>query len=203
MDGTLVDSETVYVEGTKMWLNQDGIDIDIEKIFNIIGLTEKANDQYLADITGLDIDYVHKRNLDFFKNDYPVDYEKCIYEETDEVIKALHKKGYKIAICSMSSPALIEDFIKYNHLEEYIDLYLSNAYELKPKPDPEIYLIAMEKLGLKAEECIVVEDSRQGIKAGKDAGCYTIARDGSRFNIDQSYADRIIIDLRELLRIVE
>ena len=44
------------------------------------------------------------------------------YKETDEVIKALHAKGYKIAICSMSSPALIEDFIKYNHLDTYTSI---------------------------------------------------------------------------------
>ena len=67
------------------------------------------------------------------------------------------------------------------------------------KPDPEIYLKAMETLHLYQEECIIVEDSYQGIKAGKATRCRVLARDASKYKINQEEADKIINDLHELL----
>lgn len=69
------------------------------------------------------------------------------------------------------------------------------------KPHPDIYLRAMEKLGIKGERCLVLEDSPNGIKAGKAAGAYVLAvpnehtRDG-----DLSAADEVVDDLHAARR---
>lgn len=55
-------------------------------------------------------------------------------------------------------------------LDKYLDLKLSNEDVKESKPDPEIYIKAMEKLNLPAKECLIIEDNENGIKAAKSSG---------------------------------
>lgn len=55
-------------------------------------------------------------------------------------------------------------------LMPYIDMIVSNEDVVKAKPDPEMYTTAINRFGLKPEECIVVEDNPNGIQAGKASG---------------------------------
>lgn len=55
-------------------------------------------------------------------------------------------------------------------LESYIDLIISNEDVTRAKPDPEMYITAIRRFGLNAEECLVVEDNPNGVKAGIDSG---------------------------------
>ncbi len=59
-------------------------------------------------------------------------------------------------------------------LMKYVDLILSNEDVARSKPDPEIYLAAMDKLGMKPGECIVIEDNPKGIAAGKASGAFVL-----------------------------
>ena len=68
------------------------------------------------------------------------------------------------------------------------------------KPDPEIYLRAMETLGVEPAECLVIEDSPLGIEAGKRSGARVLAlRPHEGVNLDQSAADTIIDNLTDIL----
>ena len=68
------------------------------------------------------------------------------------------------------------------------------------KPDPEIYLRAMEVLGVEPAECLVIEDSPLGIEAGKRSGARVLAlRPHEGVNLDQSAADVVIDDLSDIL----
>ena len=78
---------------------------------------------------------------------------------------------------------------------------ITSADTDRHKPMPEPYIYAADKLSVKAKECVVVEDSIQGIKAGKAAGCYVIAIEGS---LDKKYledANYIISSFDELKKI--
>jgi len=68
----------------------------------------------------------------------------------------------------------------------------------KKKPDPEIYLLALEKAGLKPEECVVIEDSRNGLLAAKEAGMNVVATTNIYTeNEDLSEADIVVTCLGE------
>jgi HAD superfamily hydrolase (TIGR01509 family) len=58
------------------------------------------------------------------------------------------------------------------HLYEYLDVIIGNDEVSKSKPDPEMYLVAMKKLGVKPEETLIVEDSPHGIEAAKASGAH-------------------------------
>ena len=69
---------------------------------------------------------------------------------------------------------------------------------IKGKPDPEIYIETIKKLKLKPEDCIVLEDSSNGARAGKSAGCYTISvRNVYSYNDDFTFVEFVADDLFE------
>jgi len=83
--------------------------------------------------------------------------------------------GLKTGICTTSNEQAAHA-IAYKILKDIqFDFVLAGDIVKKKKPDPEIYHLAMEKTGLKPDECLVVEDSRNGVLAAKAAGMFVLA----------------------------
>lgn len=126
-------------------------------------------------------------------------------EDEDELIKEMHKRkttmfieliesgklplrsgilrfmhegqdaGLRLAICTTSNVRAAHA-IAYQTLKEIpFEFVLAGDMVSKKKPDPEIYNTALTKTGLKPEECVVIEDSRNGVLAAKAAGMYVVA----------------------------
>ena len=107
------------------------------------------------------------------KQDYTAEliHQKCHPMFHHEyALSRLRSEGYQIAVCSNSIRSTIELMMEKAHLKQYLDLIVSNEDVKKAKPDPEMYITAMQKLGLHPDECIVVEDNPKGIQAGKASG---------------------------------
>ena len=202
LDGTLMDSEIYYIEGTKNWLKSLNISFNEKDLTKIVGLTMDDTYKYLSHLSGLTYEDCIKYNEKYF-GDNPIDFRKLIYKETKDVLKRLHEKGYILAICSMSPYNYIKKFVKDNELEKYVDFYISGDDLKNNKPAPDIYLKSLGELKLKPEEVIVVEDAYSGILSAKNAGLKVYARDASRYNVDQSKADGILSCLDDLFKILE
>ena len=126
-------------------------------------------------------------------------------EEEDDLIKRLHKRkteifieliesgklplrpgvkrlmqeamdaGLVLGICTTSNERAAHA-IAYKILKDIrFDFVLAGDVVSRKKPDPEIYLLALERTGLKPEQCIVIEDSRNGVLAAKAAGMHVVA----------------------------
>ena len=85
-------------------------------------------------------------------------------------LSMLKLDGYKLALASNSVIKTINTMMELASLSEYLEFSLSNEDVNNPKPSPEIYLKALEKLNLNAKEVVVVEDNKNGIEAAKAAG---------------------------------
>ena len=64
--------------------------------------------------------------------------------------------------------------MELSNLSQYFDTTLSNEDVTNPKPDPQIYQLAMEKLGVNADQCLIVEDNDNGIRAATGAGGFLL-----------------------------
>ena len=64
--------------------------------------------------------------------------------------------------------------MELSNLRQYFDITFSNEDVTRPKPDPQIYQLAMEKLGSSPDQCLVVEDNVIGIKSATDAGAFVL-----------------------------
>jgi HAD superfamily hydrolase (TIGR01509 family) len=126
-------------------------------------------------------------------------------EEIDDLMKAMHKRktalfieliesgklplrpgihrfmkeameaGLLLGVCTTSNEQAA-NAIAYKILADIqFNFVLAGDIVSKKKPDPEIYNLALSKTGLKPEECLVIEDSRNGVLAGKAAGMHVVA----------------------------
>ncbi len=93
-------------------------------------------------------------------------------------LSRLKSEGYKVAVCSNSIRQTIETMMEKSSLINYLDIIISNEDVTKAKPDPEMYNMAINKLGMLPQECLVVEDNPNGIAAGKASGAFVLAVSG-------------------------
>lgn len=98
----------------------------------------------------------------------PPDYSKIL------LLQHLKSNGYRLACCSNSTKETLHLMLKSAHLFDFFDLVIGNDEVKNPKPHPETYLIAFEKLGVKPHECIVIEDAPPGIASAKASGATVI-----------------------------
>ena len=172
MDGVLIDAKDWHYEAMNKALSLFGYTIErYEHLTSYDGLPTSVKLEKLSVEKGL------PRSLHKFINEMKQRYtmteihNKCrpvfIHEYA---LSRLKSEGYKIAVCSNSIRKTIETMMDYAGLSSYLDLIMSNEDVKKSKPNPEIYLTAMEKFGLKPEECLICEDNENGIKAAESSG---------------------------------
>ena len=96
----------------------------------------------------------------------------------------------------------MERVLRENEIREYFEVVVSGNQFKRSKPDPEIYQYTAAQLGVRAEECLAVEDSTIGITAASRAGMKIAAVIDNRYNFDQSLADYHIARVKEVLEVV-
>ena len=109
-----------------------------------------------------------------------------------EFLCSLRGEGFLIGLASSTSSRLILAALNHMKLTGMFDSIVCGDMCTRAKPDPEIYLKVMDYLDVKPEECIVIEDSAAGIRAGKAAGAYVVAYRGSEIIQDVSGADAVL-----------
>ncbi len=90
--------------------------------------------------------------------------------EKEFMIRQLKRDGYLLACCSNSVRQSLELMLRASGILELFDHLVSNEDVQKSKPDPEMYLAACAKLGVRPDECVIVEDAEHGAEAARRAG---------------------------------
>lgn len=172
MDGVLIEAKDWHYEALNKALRLFGYEINrYEHLTSYDGLPTKTKLKKLSLEKGLP-ESLHNFINDI-KQQYTIDIinEQCRPRFNHEyALSKLKAEGYKTALCSNSVRMTIELMMNKAKLTNYLDEILSNQDVKNPKPDPEIYQNAMKKLGVKPEECIIVEDNENGIKAALASG---------------------------------
>ena len=194
MDGVLIDSEPVHLEANKRLMEKLGLKFDKDYYMQFIGSTteymwDKMKKDYGIvlspdELMTISDDFVKEINGD---NGYPV------MEGASELIHKLHEAGLKLAVASSSGMKRIISSVKKLNVSEEINCVVSGQDLRKPKPEPDIFLKTAEELGVLPEECIVIEDSLNGMKAAKNAGMICVMYENQSLGVqDSSYADYIL-----------
>ena len=99
--------------------------------------------------------------------------KSAVLDGVVDFIAYLRNNGIKTAVGSASknTPVILEK----TDLADKFDAVSCGLNTQKSKPDPEVFLIAADKLGIAPSECVVIEDSDAGIEAAKAGGMYAIA----------------------------
>lgn len=200
MDGVLVDSEILHCKAAVLTLDNLGINVSFEYCFSFVGSTTTHMLQTIIkdyNLTCTDTELLSLYNQNKKKLINEIGYNKIPF--TKELIIHLHSIGLKLAIASSSSIEDITYVTKTFVIDKYFHKIVSGAFIKNPKPAPDIYIMAANELGVEKEECIVIEDSYNGVTSGKAAGMPVIGFvNKNSGNQDLSKADMLIEGFEEI-----
>lgn len=90
--------------------------------------------------------------------------------DKEYMLSRLQREGYRLAVCSNAIGDSVALMLRQAGLYDYFEFLISNEDVEKPKPDPEIYLTAMQRMNIEPRETVIVEDAPHGIESARRAG---------------------------------
>jgi len=194
LDGVLIDSEVCYI--SKLWhfvKDRFGKRVPEQELLPIVGASGMAHflavKPYLPQGWSRE-EYVTAYRAYLVQN--PIRYDRLCFPDVPPTLAWLKERGFRLALATSSPRDKVEQVLEECGIGGYFRVSLTRDDVEHCKPDPEIYQKTLERLGLPAERCLVVEDSPIGIAAAKGAGIAVAARRETRYPMDQSQADCLL-----------
>jgi len=172
MDGVLIDAKDWHYEALNKALNLFGLNISrYDHLVTYDGLPTKKKLEMLSIERGLSSG-LHEF-INYMKQQYTMEivYTNCkpkFYHQY--ALARLKNNKFKLVVCSNSIRKTVEFMLEKAQISQYMEFYLSNEDVVRSKPDPEMYIKAIKKLGLKPKECLIVEDNEKGVVAALKSG---------------------------------
>ncbi|MFL9844023.1 HAD family hydrolase [Flavobacterium rhizosphaerae] len=201
MDGVVVNTEPIGYRANHQMYKDLNITVPDEVYATFIGGSDKNNMQKLKDLYNLE--YTRQQLIDkkyeyYFKVFDAAD-DLTLMPGVQELIKDLHSHGMKLILASSAAKRKITKIFDRFGLHPFFDAVISGEDFEFSKPHPAIFLEAVKKTGCTANECVVIEDSVNGIAAAKAANIYCIAyKSGLGLPQDTTAADILVTDFKEL-----
>lgn len=175
MDGLMIDSERVTFEGYQAMLAKMNLTMSEEFYKTLLGKPIKGIFQRFYDEYGNDfpiesvIDDVHQYMAKRFENE-GVPIKKGLIP----LLKYLKENNYKTIVATSSNRNRVDTILQSADIEKYFDASICGDEVTRGKPNPEVFLKSCQKLNVKTEEAIVLEDSEAGIQASHAANIKVI-----------------------------
>lgn len=169
-DGTIIDTETIWFEVYKeVFKEKFNVELPLEEFVKVIGTTDEVLYQYIENqvrkkIKPREINelanqrFLHKKGI--------LEVREGVKEKLDEA----KELGLKIGLASSSSREWVEGFLRQFNLWSYFSVIKTKEDVTKVKPDPALYIKALEELEVEPQEALAIEDSANGAMAAVEAG---------------------------------
>ncbi|MBR6172036.1 MAG: HAD family phosphatase [Eubacterium sp.] len=176
MDGVIFDSERIYLEcciavGKKYAMN------NVEEVCHrCIGTNSAMTRQILLDSCGEDfpVEEFTRDTSGLFWERYHAEGQLPVKTGTEELLQYLTEKGIPAAIASSTKTEVVRRQLKDAGLLDYFSRVVGGDQVTRSKPEPDIFLKAAEVMQTAPENCLVIEDSYNGIRAAAAAGMTSI-----------------------------
>ena len=201
MDGVIVDTEPVHHYAYNQHFTELNIEVSNEMYATLTGNSTRNVFQKLKESFNLEHEVedliLRKRHL--FNEAFDTKPDLELIDGVHKLIQDLHTKGIQLIVASSASKSTINRVFNRFDLHQYFTHIVSGEDFPKSKPDPAIFLHAATLSIAPKENCIIIEDSTNGIKAAKSAGIYCIGYDSVNSKLqDYSLADKVISHFNEL-----
>jgi HAD superfamily hydrolase (TIGR01509 family) len=201
MDGVIVDTEPVHRYAYFKLFSQLNIDVNEELYTSLTGTSTRNTFQRIKTIFQLsdDVEELIQRKRTIFNDAFDTKEDLDLIEGVRELIIDLHENGMQLILASSASKVTIERVFNRFELHHYFSHKVSGEDFPKSKPDPAIFEQAASLSFANKSNCIVIEDSTNGVIASKAAGIYCIGyKSMNSKNQDLTAADKIINSFSEL-----
>jgi HAD superfamily hydrolase (TIGR01509 family) len=174
MDGVLADTEPIYHHAMQLVLQPFGARIDEQQQRDMMGRSIEDTWAYLAaafDLEGPLDDLIAAYDSELRR-------QLALVRETlpgvRELIAELRQRTIPVAVASSSLPEWIDALLGGLNLANAFDAAVSAREAARPKPAPDVYLLAAERLGTEASRCIAIEDTPTGLASARAAGMLAV-----------------------------
>ena len=202
MDGVLVDNRDVHIEAFGIFCDRYGVEDWRGKMTGMFGM---GNDDIMRAVMPAEL--VARKGVRELGLEKEAVYRE-IYAPTIEPVRglrellaALCESGLRCAVGSSGCAENVAFVLERCGIGQYFAERVSGDMVTRCKPDPEIYLTAAQRLGLRADECVVIEDALAGIEAARRAGMkvVAIATTLTREVLErEAAADRVVDDFTQI-----
>ena len=197
MDGVLIDSQVLHNQAKQELLLRFGLSVPLEELKAFAGSSRAFFQATITRQYGVQWDWsefyraMDERVTELLETVQPI---PGAMETLDE-IKHL---GLKLGLATSSQKPILERVSARFQFDQRFDVIVCANDVENTKPDPEIFLLAAERLRVLPAECAVVEDSLNGVRAAKAAGMYTVAITTTFPRYELQIADRVIQSFDEI-----
>lgn len=201
MDGVIIDSEPMHNKAYYDMFDEVGIKVSTELYESFTGQSTINICKRLVDHFNLE---QSPETLVALKRKH---YKHFFYSNSDlglidgvlDLIKDYHNNGLTLVLASSAAMTSINQIFDRFDLNQYFVAKLSGGDLKQSKPHPEIFIKAAKSTGFSKEECIVIEDSTNGVKAAHAAGIFCVGFDSFHSkNQDYSLTNMVIKDFEEI-----
>ena len=205
MDGVLVNSNEAHLASWKKIASEDNVVFSDETFWKTFGMTsEYIVETYWpkANLSQSEIAQIVERKETAFRESIP-EFVNPI-EGAVEFVHYLAQRGCKLAVGSSAPRINVETVLETFNLKPFFEDRVVAGDEVRNgKPAPDIFLLAAKKLCEAPENCVVIDDSRSGVTAGKRSGAVTIGFFSSGHTIDEyENADFIVQDFNGVKKVL-
>lgn len=194
MDGVLVDSEYTYFQSKSQILKEAGHEVEESYHFQFMGTTSDymweqmkqefslplSVPEYVEEMTALRQEMIQRDGVQ-------------VIPHAQAFVKRLYEGGLKLAVASSSSLAEIKKNLVEIGLSEYFSEVVSTEEVTHSKPAPDVYLAAAERIGIRPEHCLGIEDTKNGTGAVRNAGMVCVGFANPAFpKQDLAHADVVV-----------
>jgi len=190
-DGVLFDSETAHIRSIIETLKHYGIDAKEERLSFIFGMHPLNYKEHFLELFNVPWrEYRDVQRKKFYKI---LESGGLIFNETINLAKQLKEKKFAVGLVTSARKETTDQTLKFIGLENFFDIIITREDSASHKPSPEPYLLASQKIGFNPEECLVFEDSANGVESAKNAGMKVVGlRTNKFFEQDFSKADLVL-----------
>lgn len=200
MDGVIVDTEPLHRKAYHQMFDDVNINVDEDLYASFTGQSTINICKRLVD--HFNLNETPEELVSLKRKHYKIFFENDDLELIDGVLDRIqdyHSNDVKLVVASSASMLGIKQIFERFDLNQYFSAKFSGADLKKSKPHPEIFIKAAESTGFSKSECLVIEDSTNGIKAAHSAGIYCVGfKSPHSSHQDYSLANKIITSFEEI-----
>jgi HAD superfamily hydrolase (TIGR01509 family) len=199
MDGVLIDSEPLHERAKREALSEAGIIVPESLFASYTGRSDRAMIYEVAAGHGLN----EQRSAEILDRKHRI-YESLEYtlRPVSGAIEFVHwaKSRYRLALATSATSRNRKATLKSLQIESMFEVAVDSACFSNPKPSPEVFQIALERLALAPTACLVIEDAMNGIVAARAVGCFSagLTTSFSEASLREAGADIVVGSYSEL-----
>jgi beta-phosphoglucomutase len=201
MDGVIVDTEPVHRYAYFQHFDELNITVTEEMFTSFTGNSTRNVFQRVKTIFNIDheVEDLIQRKRTIFNDAFDSKEDLELLEGVEKLIKDLYDNGIELILASSASKVTIERVFRRFGLHQYFSHIVSGEDFPKSKPDPAIFVHAASLSIAPKENCIVIEDSTNGVRAAKAAGIFCVGYNSFHSKLqDLSEADMVVNHFDEL-----